>query len=64
VDSPTGVFDDVPASHFAAGFIERLAQLGITAGCSAEPLLYCPNDPITRAQMAVFIVVALNLPLP
>ncbi len=57
--TPTGVFDDVPTSHFAAGFIERLAELGITSGCGGGN--YCPNDPVTRAQMAVFIVVAFNL---
>ncbi len=62
--TPTGVFDDVPASHFAAGFIERLAELEITAGCATDPLRYCPNSPVTRAQMAVFIVVAFSLPLP
>ena len=38
------------------GFIERLAGDGITGGCG--PNLFCPNDPVTRAQMAVFIVAA------
>ncbi len=28
---------------------------GITGGCSASPLLYCPNNPVSRAQMAAFL---------
>jgi hypothetical protein len=28
---------------------------GITAGCSVSPPLYCPDVPVTRAQMAVFV---------
>jgi len=54
--SATGtVFDDVPANAFAAAWIERLAAEGITAGCG-NGVNYCPNAPVTRAQMAVFIL--------
>ena len=63
VDPLLGTFGDVPASHFATGFIERLALLGITMGCSSDPLLYCPGDPVTRAGMAVFLVRAFDLPV-
>ncbi len=63
VASPTGIFSDVPAGHFAEGHIERVFELGITLGCSSDPLLYCPDDPVTRAEMAVFIVRAFNLPV-
>ena len=31
-----------------------MAQLGITSGCA--PSSYCPNDPVTRWQMAVFLM--------
>jgi hypothetical protein len=55
------VFADVPASHWAAAWIERLFFEGVTSGCS--PTTYCPESPITRAQMAVFLVRALGLPL-
>jgi hypothetical protein len=51
----TGVFADVPVSHWAAPWIERLASEGITAGCSVSPKLYCPSSGVTRDQMAVFI---------
>ncbi|MCP5425142.1 MAG: S-layer homology domain-containing protein [Gammaproteobacteria bacterium] len=53
--SPTGtVFSDVPTSAFAAAWIEKLAADGITGGCGQN--IYCPNNPVTRAQMAVFLL--------
>ena len=52
-----GLFTDVPVDFWAAGWIEALASDGITAGCGDGK--YCPNDPVTRAQMAVFMVRAL-----
>jgi hypothetical protein len=60
----TGVFLDVPTSHWAAAWIEQLAAEGITSGCSASPKMYCPTTPISRDQMAVFLVRTFNLPLP
>ena len=50
------VFEDVPAGSFAADWIEELAKEGITGGCSVSPSLYCPGAPVTRAQMAVFLL--------
>jgi len=49
------VFEDVPANGFAAAWIEDLHGRGITSGCSTSPSLYCPNNPNTRGQMAVFL---------
>jgi len=49
------IFADVPTSHFAWEWIEGLYRSGITNGCSASPLNYCPDSPVTRAQMAVFL---------
>ncbi len=51
--SPT--FADVPPTYWAWGFIEQLYTQGITGGCSSNPLNYCPDAVVTRAQMAVFI---------
>jgi len=62
VASPTGIFSDVPTSHFAEGSIERLFELGITPGCALDPLRYCPDDPLTLAEMAAFIERAFDLP--
>ncbi len=50
------IFEDVPADSFAADWIEELANEGITGGCSQTPSLYCPTAPVTRAQMAVFLL--------
>ena len=58
----TGVFQDVPVDYWAAAWIEQLAKEGITGGCSTSPMLYCPATPVTRDQMAVFLVRAFNLP--
>jgi hypothetical protein len=59
VGSSTG-FSDVPTTHWAAAWIKQLAAEGITGGCSAST--YCPASPVTRAQMAVFLVRTFNLP--
>lgn len=59
VDAPTGVFDDVPASHWAAGYIEKLEQLGITTGYPDGT--YRPDNPVTRAETAAFIAIAFSL---
>jgi hypothetical protein len=52
----TGIFGDVPPGSFAAAFIEELYHRGITGGCSASPLLYCPGSSVLRQQMATFLV--------
>ncbi len=54
------VFFDVPATAFAASWIEALYAAGITAGCGGGN--FCPNAGITRAQEAVFLVTAFSLP--
>jgi S-layer homology domain len=59
----TQQFTDVTIANPFCGFIERLAQDGITGGCGGTN--FCPNDPVTRGQMAVFLVAApILLPLP
>lgn len=40
-----------------------IADLGVTKGCNPpDNTLYCPTDPVTRQQMASFLVRALGLP--
>ncbi len=56
------VFTDVSDAQWAAPWIEQLAAEGITAGCGGGR--YCPDAPVTRAEMAVLIVTTLNLVLP
>ncbi len=55
-------FADVPTSSPQFKFVEALVAAGITAGCGSGN--YCPNDPITRGQMAVFLASALGLHFP
>ena len=52
-------FDDVPVSHPFFQFVEALAASGITAGCGGGD--FCPDSPVTRGQMAVFLAKALGL---
>ena len=39
---------------------EALRTAGVTAGCQASPLRFCPARPITRGQMASFLYRALS----
>jgi ELWxxDGT repeat protein len=55
-------FIDVPADYWAAPWIEQLAADGVTTGCGGGR--YCPDQPITRGEMAVFLATAFHLPLP
>ena len=50
--------DDETSQH--ASDINRLAAADVTAGCG--PGRYCPRNGVTRAQMASFLVRALDLP--
>jgi hypothetical protein len=59
----TGMFADVPVGHLLAGWIEQLAREGVTGGCATSPARYCPDDPVTRGQMAVLLVRTFGLPL-
>lgn len=47
-------FSDVEPAHPGFPFIQKLRQLGITAGCTSTQ--YCPSMLTTRGQMAVFLV--------
>ena len=50
------IFADVPENYWAWSFVERLYNAGITGGCATNPLRYCPDGTVTRAQMAVFLL--------
>ena len=50
----TGVFSDVACPSPFADWIEQLAAEGITGGCGGGD--YCPASPVTRQQMAVFLL--------
>src|SRR5262245_36176495 len=69
-DPPTPAsrrFNDVPPSNIFYNFIDRLAALQITLGCTPDHTMYCPSSPVTREQMAAFMIRALgefNPPTP
>jgi len=49
-------FDDVSVSSWSCRYIKKLKELGITQGCNPpQNNRYCPQNPVTRAQMATFI---------
>ena len=59
----TPYFADVPTNVEGNGipfpFIQRSYEENITAGCGINPLVYCPDELVTRGQMASFIMRAL-----
>jgi hypothetical protein len=57
-----GSFADVASSSTFASVVERIYHAGVTAGCGASPLIYCPGSNVTRAQMAVFLERGLHGP--
>ena len=54
------IFSDVPTGHWAYDYINAIYNAQITTGCSQNPLNYCPEDNVTREQMAAFIVRAVE----
>jgi len=56
-----GIFQDVSCPSLFADWIEDLYNQQITGGCQQSPLLYCPTNPNTRGQMAVFLVKTFGL---
>src|SRR5262249_1938524 len=51
-------FDDAPPSSDFHDAVAKLTHAGVTAGCGAG--LFCPYDPLTRGQAAVFIEKAIH----
>jgi hypothetical protein len=54
----TPVFADVPASNPFCRFIEELSRRGVVSGCGSGN--YCPGSPVTRDQMAIFVLRTLD----
>ena len=58
---PGGTFIDDDGNTHEAN-IEAIVAEGITFGCDPVGPRYCPNDSVSRAQMASFLARALDLP--
>lgn len=54
--------NDVPTTHPFFRFVEAMAASGLTGGCAAGS--FCPDNPVTRGQLAVFLASALGLHFP
>ena len=52
---------DVPADGPIGEAVAALHSEGVTVGCASDPVRYCPDGTITRAEMAVFLARALQL---
>jgi hypothetical protein len=52
------VFNDVPVSSGFCRWVEELARRGVVGGCGGGA--YCPADPVSREQMAVFVLRTLD----
>lgn len=53
---------DVPTTHPFFRFVEAMAASGLTGGCGAGA--FCPDAPVTRGQLSVFLASALGLHFP
>ena len=62
-DPDVGAFEDI-VGNVHEDDIRAIAARGITKGCNESGTLYCPDDPVTRAQMATFLARALELEPP
>jgi hypothetical protein len=53
-------FTDVAPTDFDYTAANLLYANGISKGCSANPLLYCPNNTLTRGEMATLLIRAVG----
>jgi hypothetical protein len=56
--APPNTFADVPETSVFCRWIEDLARRQVVSGCGNG--LYCPTAPVTREQMAVFVLKTLD----
>jgi len=58
----THTFSDLPVvgKEWQEAWVDQFYLEGITTGCGTSPLRYCPENPVNRAAMAVFILRTLN----
>ncbi len=60
----THTFSDVPVvgKEWMEPWIDEFYAEGLTTGCGVEPLIFCPENKVTRAEMAVFVLRAIHAP--
>ena len=57
----TATYQDVAIGRWSHAAVEALTLAGITGGCQKSPPLFCPDAPLTRGQLAAFLVRGLKL---
>ncbi len=59
-EAPT--FADLPVAgkEWMEAWVNAFYNAGITAGCGTNPLIYCPENDVTREEMAVFLLRAIH----
>lgn len=57
-------FDDVPLGHWSHKYVEDLFSRKITTGCQVNPRKFCPFSNVSRAELAVFVIRALDITPP
>jgi hypothetical protein len=55
-----GIFSDVPVDSPLAPWIEQLYRLGVMDSCKSLPLSFCPDELVTRAEVAVILLKMVN----
>ena len=56
--NPVGIFSDVDIDAWYAGWVEEAYNEGILPACGADPLQFCPDQPLDRAWAAFMMVQA------
>ncbi len=59
-EGPDPNFSDVPHDAWYASDVAKIAAARMTKGCTTDPPSYCPEQQVTRGQMAVLIHRALE----
>ena len=49
------IFTDVATGDASYPYIQLLSQTGLTIGCQINPNKFCPGDPLTKVQAAIFL---------
>jgi hypothetical protein len=61
LESRAPTFGDVPATHWAYGFVEAIYARGIMSGTADRPPMFMPDEAVTRETAAVFLCRAKGL---
>jgi hypothetical protein len=62
IEDNSQIFHDLPKDHWAFDEIHGLHQAGYLQGCRADPPMFCPQAPLTRAEAAVLLLRGIHGP--